>query len=111
MLSTTDEKEIKHSKKSNQEQESNCDEGEEVIVEEEGSNNKRRALTPQEDSNDISDDEMNSRSSKADALSPSRSSSISKSPSPLSSAGMELDEKAQAFLNQKVSESVTETIS
>ena len=111
MLSTTEEKEIKHSKKSNQEQESNCDEDEEVIVEEEDSNSKRRALTPQEDTNDISDDEMNSRSSKADALSPSHSSSMSKSPSPLSSAGMELDEKTKSFLSQKVAESVAETIS
>ena len=32
MLSTTEEKEVKHSKKANQEQESNCDEDEEVIV-------------------------------------------------------------------------------
>ena len=36
MLSTTEEKEIKRSKQSRQENESNCDEDEEIIVEEEG---------------------------------------------------------------------------
>ena len=110
MLSTTEEKEIKRSKQSRQENESNCDEDEEIIVEEEDRNNKQRALTP-DITNDISDDELNSRSSKADAHSPSHSSSVSKSPSPLSGAAMELDEKTKSFLNQKVSENVTETMS
>jgi len=36
---------------------------------------------------------------------------MSKSPSPLSSAGMELNEKTKSFLNQKLTESATETIS
>ena len=62
MLSTTEEKEIKPSKQSRQENESNCDEDEEIIVEEEDRNNKQRALTP-DNTNDISDDELNSRSS------------------------------------------------
>ena len=110
MLSTTEEKELKRSKQSRQENESNCDEDEEIIVEEEDRNNKQRALTP-DNTNDISDDELNSRSSKADAHSPSHSSSVSKSPSPLSGAAMELDEKTKSFLNQKVSENATETIS
>ena len=110
MLSTKEEKEIKCSKQSRQENESNCDEDEEIIVEEEDRNNKQRALTP-DNTNDISNDELNSRSSRTDAHSPSHSSSVSKSPSPLSGAAMEFDEKTKSFLNQKVSENVTETIS
>ena len=112
MLSSTDEKEeVKHSKQNHQEQESNCDEDEEVIVEDEEDTNKGRALTP-ENTNDVSDDEFNSRSSKAeDAHSPLDSSSMSKSPSPLSTSAMELDEKTKSSLNQKVSESLTETTS
>ena len=101
-----------------QEQESNCDEDEEVIVEEEDENriNKRKFLTTNTMSrDDDSDEELGSKSSKDETRyreinSPlhSSSSSMSKSPSPLSIPPLGDGEKVKSFLHSKVSESSTE---
>lgn len=124
-LSMTDEKDEEDNAKQyskmkqqlQQEQDSNCDEDEEVIVEEEENciNKRRFSTTNTMSRNDESDEELVSKSSKAETHyretnSPlhSSSSSMSKSPSPLSVPPLSDAEKVKSFLHAKVSESSTE---
>ena len=113
MLSMTDEKEegIKQfCENKNQEQDSNCDEDEEVIVEEEAnSNNKSRVIIPNNKHEDSDEDLHYGRDSNTPLH--SSSSSMSKSPSPLSIPSLEEDEKPKSFLNPNGSESMTEATS
>ena len=103
------------------EQDSNCDEDEEVIIDEDDNcrskerfeNTKKMNVNEEE-----SDEELVSKSSKAETnyhethsppIHSSSASSMSKSPSPLSTLSLGDTEKDKSFLHSKVSESSTET--
>ena len=107
--------------KQNQEQDSNCDEDEDVIVEDDElvneAGNKRKIVSNLDIQIGDSDEDSVSRSSKSEVHhremisplnSPSSSSSMSKSPSPLSVPPLEEVEMMKPFLNSRDTESNTE---